>query len=120
MEYPSRLNGLQAPRQAKRGLHQARSFIQKGNQKDFYDCLFKTLQQYFSNKFHMPVGSITVDAVRNILRTKGLGDEVAEKIRDVFGQCEMVRYASAQLDKVKMDENYKSAAEIIDYFERNL
>ena len=111
---------LQAPRQAKRGLHQARSFIQKGNQKDFYDCLFKTLQQYFSNKFHMPVGSITVDAVRNILRTKGLGDEVAEKIRDVFGQCEMVRYASAQLDKVKMDENYKSAAEIIDYFERNL
>ena len=110
---------LKAPRYAKKGLLAAKRFMKSGNQKDFYDTLFKTLQSYFSNKFHLPVGTITIEGINNIIKSHAKCKTIISHITAVFKECEFVRYASAELNKDKMKVNFKRTVEIIDFFERS-
>jgi len=108
---------LRAPKKAKQGLEQARRFMDQGKQKEFYDMVFKTLQDYFSHKLHLPAGSITVEAIAEILKGNNK-DFVLERLRKVFSECEMVRYAAVSQDNAKMKEILARTQEIIDYVER--
>ncbi|MCK5579712.1 MAG: protein BatD [Candidatus Omnitrophica bacterium] len=109
---------MQAPRFARQGLSKAKGYMVKGEKEQFYDTVFKTLQKYFSNKFHMPAGAVTFDTVIKVVGDKGLKAGVFESLKQIFDECEMVRYAAAQLDENTMRESYKKAAEVIDAFER--
>ena len=110
---------LIAPRKAKKQLAHARILMGQSRQKEYYDTLFKMLQDYLGNKFHMSPGSITTEKIENfILSRKGNPDAVISKIREVFEQSEMVRFAAIDLDQDKMQDCYRKAQEIIDYFER--
>jgi len=108
---------LRAPKKAKQGLEQARQFMTPGQQKEFYDAVFKTLQDYFGNKFHLPGGSITVETIAGILKGNNK-DFVLERLRMVFSECEMVRYAAVSQDNLKMKEIFARTQEIIDAVER--
>ena len=106
-----------APRQAKQGLATAQRHLQKGEQKEFYDAVYKTLQDYFSNKFHLAPGIFGVAAIRAQLGLQAK-EEILEKLEDVLTQCEEVRYASLATDKDKMEKCFRNLQEIVDYFER--
>jgi len=108
---------LRAPKKAKQGLEQARQFMAQGQQKEFYDVVFKTLQDYFGNKFHLPAGSVTVETIAAVLKAAPQ-DSVLDKLKMVFAQCEMVRYASLSPDTAKMKDIFAKTQEIIDYVER--
>jgi len=108
---------MRAPKRARQGLEQARQLMEKGKQKEFYDTVFKTLQDYFSHKLHLPVGSITVEAIAGILKGNNR-DFVLERLRTVFSECEMVRYAAVSQDSAKMKEIFARTQEIIDFVER--
>ncbi len=110
---------LQAPRHARKGIKEARSFLEKNNQQQFYDSLFKTLQNYFSHKFHLPVGTITYQTIEDTVKVRAAKDSVLEKIKTIFDECEMVRYASGELDLSNMKSSLQRLEEIIDFFERN-
>jgi hypothetical protein len=110
---------LQAPKKAKRGLARARALLKPGGQKEFYDAIFKVLQDYFADKFHMAAGSVTVSAVEGVLKDKNIAPEILSKVCVVLGECDMVRFASAQLDETKMRSSYADTESIIDYLERH-
>lgn len=109
---------LKAPRHAKKGLQEAKAYMNQGDQKQFYDTLFKTLQSYLGNRFHMPAGTITLETIRDVVKEKKLKETILEDIKIVFDECEVVRYASAQLDKDKVRDRYRQTEKIIDFFER--
>jgi hypothetical protein len=109
---------LQAPRQAKAGLAQAAVFLEKGDTTNFCDALVKTLQEYFGNKFHVPTNTVTVAMIAGHLKNNN--DKVVEDLRQIFSECELVRFASAQISADKMKNHLQRAQEAIDFFERNV
>jgi len=109
---------LLAPRQARRGLVQAAEYLKRKDQVAFYDAVFKTLQEYVGNKFHLPPGSVTRQNVEKRLSERSRNPAVLDKMQKVFEDCEMVRYASARVDEQAMRNCFRQVQEIIDFFER--
>ena len=92
--------------------------MERGQLEKFYDVIFKTLQGYFGDKFHLPSSGITGTIVDEVLAPKGVKENILKKTRALFEDCDMARYAPSSLDAKKMGESFRSALEIIDYFER--
>lgn len=110
---------LLAPKQAKLGLKQAKRFFDANQKGEFYDTMFKTLQQYLGNKLHLPSGAVTFDMVQSHLDSDKIDQEVFNEIKAFFEQCDTVRYASAHIDKNDMQQSYARIQRIIDYLERH-
>ncbi len=110
--------GLLAPRKAKAGIDQAKKYLDKSDATKFYDTLFLTLQGYLGDKFHLSSKGITISVIDEHLREDGVAEEVLSKLRDIFRECDMVRYASSQLTQENMRNSLKSLEEVIDYLQR--
>ena len=109
---------LLAPKVAKKHLKEAGSLLKKGNTEAFYEAVFKILQSYLGNKFHLPTHGITITIVDDVLKAKGAKEEILEKLKNVFNECDLARYASSEFNKEGMSKTFKSVSEILDYFER--
>ncbi len=110
---------MHAPKQARLGLSAAGRFMHEKDVRNFHDSVFKTLQEYFGNKFHLPAGAISADLLVNHLKAKDRKDSVLDSLREIFSECELVRFASAQVPEERMKTTFNRAQEIIDFFERN-
>ncbi len=110
---------LHAPRQARNDLAGAGRFLHEKDVRKFYDGIFKTLQEYLGNKFHLPAGAITVDVLKEYLKVKDKQNETLTTLREIFNECDLVRFASGQVLDDKMKLTFQRAQEIIDFFERN-
>jgi len=108
-----------APRKAKAGILRAKGLLDKGSVGDFYDTLFDVLQEYLGNKFHLPSKGITISIIDEQLKHKGIPEEILVKLRNIFFECDMVRYAASQLVEENMRNSLKSLEEVIDYLQRN-
>jgi len=111
---------LIAPKKARQGLAQAQKLLAAGKKEEFYDTVFKTIQQYLGNKLHLPVGSVTLEAVQNFLDVKNVGQKICDDVKQIFEECEMIRYASAEINKEDMKDSYQRVASAIDVLERSL
>ncbi|MFA5363341.1 MAG: BatD family protein [Candidatus Omnitrophota bacterium] len=109
---------LLAPRKARAGIRQAKKYLEKSNAQKFYDALFDTLQEYLGDKFHLPSKGITSSIIDEQLGGNGIAEEVLVKLRDIFRDCDMVRYASSQLTREDMRASLNKLEEVIDYFQR--
>ena len=110
---------LKAPRKARTGLSKARSCLGKEDMLPFYDTVFRTLQEYLGDRFNLPKGGVTVDAIEKKVCTSGCDEVVIKALHDVFSKCEMARYASSTMGKEDAAETMGSVEKIIDYFEKN-
>ncbi len=111
---------FKAPRQARLGLEQAQEFMNKGNTKEFYTVVVKTLKDYLGNQLHIPSGGMTLSTVERTLGAKNIDEKVIQSIKTIFEAADMVRFASAQLDEGNMDKTFESVKSIIDHLERKL
>ena len=111
---------LRAPKKARDGIEAAQKFLKADKQKNFYDTLHKTLQEYLGDKFHFPAAGVTPEVLEKKIKDHRMNEDILKKVRIIFDECEMVRYASVNLAQNKMGEDLKILQEIIDYLERNL
>jgi hypothetical protein len=109
---------LHAPRAAKKGIQKARQLLDK-NAVDFYDAVFKTLQEYLGNLFHLPSGGITADVIDSQLRQRAISEEILESLKKLFAECDMVRYAPGEFDAQTMKNTFGEFTKVIDYLERH-
>ncbi|MFA5260438.1 MAG: BatD family protein [Candidatus Omnitrophota bacterium] len=108
-----------APRAARAGLKQAQGFLGQGDSRQFYDILFKTVQDYFGNTFHIPGGAVSQDVVLKLLREKGAPDAVLERVRAFYAECDSVRYALVQPRREQMAGSFSRVTEMIEFVEKN-
>lgn len=111
---------LQAPKKARRGMEAAQDFLKVDQPKEFYDTVYKTLQEYLGDKFHLPSAGVTLETIGEEFRKCQMDKDILEKVTAVFHQCDMVRYASFKINIGQMTENFQQLREIIDYLERKL
>lgn len=109
---------MRASKKAKSGIARSRKLLEADKIREFYDSVFSALQEYIGDKFHLPKGGITFDAVDNFLREKGINSDILAKLKEVFRDCDVARYAPADLGKQDMEKALRQLEEIIDYLER--
>jgi hypothetical protein len=108
---------LEARKEAKRGVKELERILEKENPIDFYNSLFKTLQGYLGNRLCLSSGGITGAVVEEVLKPKGADGEVLKKLREIFNECDQVRYAASTFGKKEMEETFNRTKEVIRYLE---
>ncbi|MBN1870563.1 MAG: protein BatD [Candidatus Omnitrophica bacterium] len=111
---------LRAPKQAKQGLAEARKLMAARKGVEFYDTVFKTIQQYLRDKLHLSSGAVTFETVQAYLNNNRIERNVIDDIKLVYDECDMIRYASADMGQENMSASYQRLARIIDHLERFL
>jgi len=111
---------LLAPRKAKQGLALVKKLIDSGNKEKFYDATFKTIQEYLGNKLHLSSGAVTFDTVQSELVSKNIEQNTIDEIKVIFEECDMIRYASADISQDDLTASYQRLANSIDHLERHL
>jgi hypothetical protein len=73
-------------------LAQAKNLI-NGDDKPFYEALFKGINQYLADKLVINPAELTKENIKNKLTTEGAGESEIKAIIEVLDQCEMARFA---------------------------
>ncbi len=110
---------LAAPKKARKGIHKAEQYLRKNKTIEFYDSVFKTTREYLGDRFHIPSGGITSDVVDHTLKAVNVNDVILGKLRNIFKECDMARYAPSALTTAGMEDTLKDLKEAIDYLEKN-
>ena len=109
---------LRAPREARRGLQEARRLQGFEDAQKFYDVLFRTLQGYLGNKLHLSAGALTLETIKT--RLSGRVDaKCLEEIQQAFEECDAIRYAPSRPDTRARAQSYARIQRIIDALERS-
>jgi hypothetical protein len=107
---------MMAPRSARKGIVLARQLAAAGQKQEFYDVVFKTLQNYMNRKYNIAPGSFSLDTVRDCLPQ--LKPEIFEMLSSIFMECEIVRYAAATITNDQMHRTGQTLEKLIDQLER--
>jgi hypothetical protein len=86
---------------------------------EFYDSVFRTTREYLGDRFHIPSAGITSDVVDHTLKAVNVNDDILGKLRNIFKECDMARYAPSALTTAGMEGMLKDLKEAIDYLEKN-
>lgn len=108
---------LKAHRRARRGIQRIRTLLSQGKAQDFYYSMFKTMQQYFGDKFHLASRGITASIIDDILKNKGISQDMLDKLKELFRDCDMARFSPSEFSKDRMEESFKNLEEVIEFFE---
>jgi hypothetical protein len=109
---------LQAPAKAKKGLEEAYLCLRSNDAKKFFNSVSRTMLRYFSDKLHLPIGSVTSESLNEILAKRGVSEGVLESIAEILAKCDMARFAPLDFSRKDMEYVYKNMREIIDHIER--
>ena len=109
---------LAAPRKARAGIKFAQKMLEENNAAKFFDAVFGTLREYLADRLHLPLGSITQGTVDKVLESKGVNEDMRNKIRNIFDDCDIARFAPSEFDREKMDNIFESMRDVIDYMEK--
>lgn len=91
---------------------------QLGNKVTFYSSLEKALHNYLKAKLRVETTDISQDKIKEMLRNKGVDNEIVRKFTSVFSACEFARYAPSSEEKMK--EDFEKATEAITLIDKNL
>ena len=109
---------LRAPKIARAGLARAKRYLKNNKTKEFYDVIFKTLQEYLGHRFSRASAGITAQVVDELIESKNLDAQTADKLKNCFLNCDTARYAVSQDSMQTMQKTLAQLEEIIDNLER--
>ena len=108
---------LRAPAEARKNLLMIQGLLGSEEPGEFFNAVFKALQEYLGDKFHLPTAGITSNIIEK-LKSRNINQEILDKIRDCFNICDIARYAPSTITKVQMLKTFKLLQEIIDRFQK--
>ncbi len=96
---------LSASKHAQQGIKQAQEYLRAGKTKEFYDTVFKTVSRYLADHFNRPAGNLTWDEARVLLQEQQIAPEIAEAVKAMYNNCDLVLFAGASADPTRMSED---------------
>ncbi len=108
---------IRAPKGARKNLKKVKQLLNSGNKNKFFDMVFKTLQEYLGDKFHLSSAGMT-SAVVEELGQYNLDNETISKIKKCFNSCDLARYAPASISQEDMEEVDHLIGEIIEELQK--
>lgn len=105
-------------RSSKRGLKDVGRKLKAGEPRDFYEALFKTLQDYLGYRLSIPPAGITSIVAEQELGQRDFDPGLIGRIRTLFTTCDESRFGFQQPDRLKMRGDLRELRDIINYLER--
>ncbi|MFC1808121.1 BatD family protein [Candidatus Omnitrophota bacterium] len=109
--------GLRAPKAAKKNLLEVKQLLSAEDTDKFFDTVFKTLQEYLGDKFHLSSAGITSDVIEQ-LKSLDVEAGILEDMEGCFNVCDRARYAPSSITQEQMYDTYILLTELIDKLER--
>jgi hypothetical protein len=108
-----------APKVAEQRLALAQDFLAKGNRKLFYEEVSKSLFNYISDKFQMPLAEFSKSNVREKLTSLKVNDLYTDNFIKILNDCEIARF-SGQDSESSATGIYDRALQVITDIEQSL
>jgi hypothetical protein len=108
---------LRANALAKKSLIKLQQLLNAREPDKFFSAVFKTLQEYLGDKFHLPTAGITSNVIEK-LKAYNVSQEILDKLNVCFANCDMARYAPSSITSEQMRGTFKLLAEIIEALEK--
>ena len=108
---------LVAPRKAKRNLLKLRRLLDSREPVRFFDAVFKALQEYLGDKFHLSTAGITSDIVRE-LSQRNIERATLDKLSRCFSDCDTARFAPSEITGEQMLKTLNLLREVIQELEK--
>lgn len=105
---------LRAPRKAKKNLLQVERLLTVQQSAEFFDAVFKTLQEYIGDKFHLPSGGITSSVVEE-LKIRGVNEKILSVLQKCFEECDRARYTPGSVSSQDRQKLFKLLQDTIEY-----
>jgi len=109
---------LKASSRAKKAIKEIERLLQQDKTEAFFNAVFKTIREYLADRFHLPAGGITAATILDIAKEKDINNEVLDKIKNIFADCDMARYAPAKFNQEQLKIIFQNLKEVIDYMEK--
>ncbi len=106
-----------ANRYAAKRLKQARRFMDKGENEQFYEELSRALWGYLSDKLNIPVAELSKDSAKAAMERHKADAALADEFIGVIDDCEFARYAPAAASS-DMNALYNRAVEAINKMQK--
>jgi hypothetical protein len=112
-DHPLYAASFKASRRAETGISRAESLLAKGAPAEFYEQVFRTLQEYLGTRRLKPTEGVTGN-ILNEIDVAGIDKEVIGKINSIFHECYLVRYAETAPGKDEMHKVMESVKFVVD------
>lgn len=104
---------------AKKRLTLAKSFIQKNDQKAFYNEVIRALWGYYSDKFNIQQSVLSKENIQSYLNSHQISETLSQKIFALLDTCEMALFAPTMMQG-GMKEVYEQAIDVISKSEEEI
>jgi hypothetical protein len=100
-------------------LQKASAFLSSGITDKFYDEILKALWGYLSDKFSIPVSELSRNGAIELLKEKGIDNELIVSLSSILDKCEFVRFAPSS-SEAEASEIYNGALQFIKTVENTI
>jgi len=92
---------LRAPRAARKNLQAVHRLLAGRDTKGFYEAVFKTLQEYLGDRFHLSSAGITA-AVVDDPALAALDRTTLDRLKECFNECDRARFGQSDVSIEQM------------------
>ena len=100
-------------------LQKAASFLNSGTTDGFYEEILKALWGYLSDKLSIPVSELTRNNAFDLLKAKGIEDDLINNLSSILDKCEFARFAPSS-SGTEASEIYNGALKFIKTVENSI
>lgn len=104
---------VKAEKVMKKGLQLCNRLLKKGEVKEFYNEVYKTLTTYIGGKLNISRSALTLDIAINGLKDRDVSDETINKLRNIFSACDLAKYGLGNLGQQEMQTCYEELTSLI-------
>ncbi len=113
------LRRRQAQKVAQQKMAQAKTFLDQGQSRPFYDEISKGLFGYVGDKLNIPLSQMGQDNIRQQLGSLEVSEAAIERFMGVLKTCEMALFAGKD-NAAAMQESYDTALGVVVEIEQEL
>jgi len=113
------MKNRKATKVARKRLKKAENFLKARQQEPFYEEISQALWGYLSDKFSIPLASLSSDSVQEALQGKQMREELIHQFIETLNNTEYARFAPGEKTLI-MDKIYNEALDIISKIEKEL
>lgn len=99
-------------------LKQAKTYLTANQKEHFYDEVLKAIWGYLSDKANIPLSELSRDTALELLKNKGIDEDIVQKFVQLLDSCEFARYAPSV--EGAMQDDYNKAIEVITKLQQKL
>ncbi len=102
-----------ANKMALKRLRKAQAQMRSGNPREFYSEVSKALMGFIGDKLNVPPAGLITEEVENVLRARGISNEVVRDYLECLKTCDFMRFAPTTAKNGELKNFFEKAQKVI-------